>query len=455
LSNVKRSSIAALLSGVMVSSGAAAGNAAAATVQVDQIWHRAWYQGDSVVFRAGPAQANDVVLTKDGRTVVASDRVPIAAGAGCVSETATVVRCSLRHDYNWHFHLSLSDGDDQARGPHDIDGELNGGSGDDVLTGSPNDSNTFRGGPGDDRMVGGTASDSFFAEPGSDTMLGGGPTAYSDNDGVDYGGRRAGVHADLEGDRDDGLAGERDLIGADIESLYGGQGHDVLVGGPGRNALEGRDGRDTLIGGEGPDTLAGDPYVVAVRRSADRLVGGPGDDGLQGGSGADRIAAGPGRDWVDAGPGGDRVELRDGSADAAECGGGSDVARQDRRDFLMRGCERRRSRQPARATAILWGDAGDRVSLYMACPSGRRRTCDGRVTVEAHAPLSVTPRYFSLAPGSVGWVYVFIDGRSSDNPEPSLEDATLVLSSTDGAGRVAEQRIPLRDVPDEAPGLGL
>ena len=119
------------------------------------------------------------------------------------------------------------------------------------------------------------------------------------NDAVSYSGP-AGVTVSLDGQRNDGAAGEADNVGADVEAVYGGSG------------------ADTLLGSRRAETLDGGP-------GNDRLVGNRGVDGLYGGAGDDVIDAADGAiDIVDCGPGTDEVTA-DGNDDVENCEGGARV----------------------------------------------------------------------------------------------------------------------------------
>jgi Ca2+-binding RTX toxin-like protein len=151
-----------------------------------------------------------------------------------------------------------------------------GGSGADKLTGSSG-SNGLAGGKGDDTLNGGAGNDALDGGDGNDTLLGG---AGSDNlvggngnDTVSYADHTAGVTADLDGARDDGSAGEKDQIAANVENLTGGSGDDKLTGSSANNVLTGGAGNDELTAGNGNDKVAG----------------GPGNDTINGGSGTDTI----------------------------------------------------------------------------------------------------------------------------------------------------------------------
>ena len=148
------------------------------------------------------------------------------------------------------------------------------------------------GGAGRDRLGGNAADNLFDGGAGGDRFTGG--AGY---DLVSYASRSAPVTADADGaSADDGVPGEGDTIGADIEDLEGGAGNDVLTG----NAAE------------------------------NFLYGGPGADRMDGAGGADEL-------YGEAG--GDKLITRDGASDLADCGAGDDLVRPDELDELA-GCER-------------------------------------------------------------------------------------------------------------------
>nr|WP_289711831.1 type I secretion C-terminal target domain-containing protein [Aeromonas taiwanensis] len=86
------------------------------------------------------------------------------------------------------------------------------------------------------------------------------------------------------GDGNDILFGQ----GGD-DFLYGGAGNDILFGGSGNDTLYGESGSDVLSGGSGNDTLYGGTGndVLSGGLGNDILVGGLGDDILKGDAGAD------------------------------------------------------------------------------------------------------------------------------------------------------------------------
>jgi hypothetical protein len=250
--------------------------------------------------------------------------------------------------------LTLGDRDDRARMgfyPASYTAWLDGGSGDDVLISRARFRDIFVGGPGNDTMAG-VAFAEIFDEGsranGHDTMSTGyrrsNPWAW-----VDYGKRARPIHADLDGKRDDGEAGERDLIGHGLTSIRGGERADHLTGDGARNGLVGGGGADVLIGGAGGDGLvATDVRPPPVRvlgvdvpqsPTSDRLLGGPGEDLLEGSTGANELDGGPGADRILGLAGADRIRAQDGAVDRIECGADGDRAWNDVIDFRTE-CER-------------------------------------------------------------------------------------------------------------------
>lgn len=153
---------------------------------------------------------------------------------------------------------------------------LSGGEGNDKLYGYSGD-DQLEGNLGNDRLDGGAGKDGLRGDFGSDVMLGG-----SGVDDVSYYDRLVTVVADLDGKTgDDGSAGEKDTIGADVENLWGGWGADTLTGNAGPNLIDGGHGADTIRGGDGNDDLdAGE----GIRGGIDKVYGQAGDDLLKGGS---------------------------------------------------------------------------------------------------------------------------------------------------------------------------
>ena len=156
---------------------------------------------------------------------------------------------------------------------------VRGGDGNDTIrTASGND--LLDGGEGDDILNGG-----FDRGRSRDTLIGG-----LGMDLADYSQRNRPLKIDLDGNADDGEAGERDNVDPSIEGVFGGSQGDaitsnlsvpvVLLGNGGNDTLNSSAGDDRLIGGRGND-------ILNSRGGDDFLAGGAGSDTLFGGSGID------------------------------------------------------------------------------------------------------------------------------------------------------------------------
>jgi uncharacterized delta-60 repeat protein len=171
---------------------------------------------------------------------------------------------------------------------HPVPALIDGGEGDDLVAG----------GTGNDHLIGGAGDDQLYGFAGDDTLDGGTGTDHieggSGADTVDYSHRTAAVHVDLEGDADDGAAGEHDTVWTDIEHILGGSGNDTRAGNNQANYIRGGAGNDTIHCGGGNDALFGDA-------GSDQLYGDAGDDYLDTKDGI--------TDWVvDGGPGVDTAK---------------------------------------------------------------------------------------------------------------------------------------------------
>ncbi|MBL7260236.1 calcium-binding protein [Paractinoplanes lichenicola] len=301
-----------------------------------------------VQYQAGKGRSNGVVLTRSGTTVTIDDRTTITPGKGCKAVDATTVRCSASR-LSW-VRVYLYDGNDIVINKTDLPLSADGGTGADKITGGPwadilkggggsdaiwgmggndqidagydNDrvsggdgNDKINDGPGTDVVLGGNGKDEFLGGAGNDTYDGGpGGDAFipsqptgaqvkadadrfvggPDQDVVTYAAYRTGVRIDADGvTGDDGLTGERDTIGADIEVLVGSQGADWMGGTARDDTFNGVQGNDTIYGYGGNDTIDGD-------QGADKLYGGDGDDVLYGTDddfdADDRLEAGAGAD---------------------------------------------------------------------------------------------------------------------------------------------------------------
>jgi Ca2+-binding RTX toxin-like protein len=146
-------------------------------------------------------------------------------------------------------------------------------------------------------------------------------------DTIDYSGH-GNLRVTVDDLRDDGEAGENDLVFTDVERVFGGGGDDFISGGSGLSILYGGDGSDTLLGNGGFDALYGGG-------GNDRLDGGAGDDYLEGGAGNDVLNGGPGADQLFALAGNDTLLSDDGTKDTVRGGTGTDVADVDLIDDVV------------------------------------------------------------------------------------------------------------------------
>lgn len=183
-----------------------------------------------------------------------------------------------------------------------------GGDGDMMLGGSGNDQ--LYAGPGNDALEGGTGKDLLDAGDGNDDLLGGGGLldtrapdreadvirgGAGDKDTVRYHFHTGGVTVDADGQAgDDGLPGEGDSVGADVEWIYGSRFDDKLTGNASANTISGDKGNDIVRGGAGNDAVSGGVGVDEIYGDAgDDKVSGRDDDGsVDPPTAADRVDGG-------------------------------------------------------------------------------------------------------------------------------------------------------------------
>jgi Ca2+-binding RTX toxin-like protein len=309
------------------------------------------YGGYSILYvTAAPGERNEIVVTESGGALRVTDSSPVTVGGSCDAQPdgSAVCQGSQQRPLT-ELRVDAGDLDDSVRIEF---GRvyLSGGDGKDTLAVIGLATVVFAGGSGDDRMTGGVGLD-FFREGsganGSDVMMGGSPPdssgSFANTDKVSYADRVNPVHADLEGDADDGEAGEHDQIGADVESIRGGAGADLLAGTAGPNSLDAGLGADRVLAGAGPDYVSG-------RGGDDVLYGGLGNDRVFGGPGRDRMRPGKGLDAIFGGAGNDILWTLDGRGENIECGGGWDRILPDPFSDTRKQCERvLRPRRAARA----------------------------------------------------------------------------------------------------------
>jgi RTX calcium-binding nonapeptide repeat (4 copies) len=447
-----RAALVALGLALLLPSAALAGRARL-TVEVPD--PRAGDRVAVLLYSADPGERNGVKVSLRSGAFVLSDQAGVVAGPGCRPLGPRRVRCPWPRVADRRTRIRLGDRSDTAL-VEAVSSVLRGGPGDDRLQ-VRDTSAYFSGGPGRDHMTGGPSGDTFDeggSSNGADTMLGAGGT-----DHVSYAGRRRPVIADLDGLRDDGERGERDLISADVHSLAGGRGADRLTGGLGDDAIAGGRGRDTIAGWAGDDDLSAGTTADAIEYipGADRLTGGAGNDDLLGSTGPDLLDGGAGYDALYGSLGADRLRARDGTTDLIECERGRpDRAMLDAFDWFAAdgGCE-----LPARAGAAPGGSFlgyinsfGERrlqvdvrtgvATAMLGCPADGPRPCRGEIEL-LDGDRSLGGAAYRVPRGE-GYQAVDIPLPPADAARADTVEgfpATLVLRAPDAAGTMREQRI--------------
>jgi Ca2+-binding RTX toxin-like protein len=265
-------------------------------------------------------------------------------------------------------HVEGGLGDDVLVGgqePHILDSD----AGDDRLIGGPRDDIVI-GGAGNDVLSGGDGNDQLLAGPGADVIRGG-----PGEDSTAWPHATDGVRVTLDDRPGDGMPGEGDDVGSDVEILHGTTHDDTMVGNDGPQVLDGDKGDDRFDGAGGPD----------------QIFGGSGEHNiLIGGRGVDRIESGGARDTI---------RTRDGERDAVSCNTPSssrqryDIDTVDRVRFCSNGLRVRDGQRPAL-------DRRGRVAFTALCPA-RRGTCAGIVRLSRCrvAPVPIGHAGFRLAEG--------------------------------------------------------
>lgn len=327
-------------------------------------------------------------------------------------------------------------GNDALDGGPDGD-SLSGGDGNDALRGEAGNDTLGRpdqlGTPpiarerGDDTFDGGAGDDTLQAGVGStggdsdrDTFSGG-----DGSDSVIYQQRSVALGISLDGQRNDGAAGEQDDVLPSVENVTAGTGPDTLTGSAAGNRLDGGGGRDIVDGGDGADTLIGSS-------GDDDLRGAAGGDDVQGGTGEDFVDGGAGNDILNGGGASDTVQSRGGGSDTVGCGDRVDFSIADRQDKIAGDCDRI-DRNPRDLPAIgrraaLRPLAGD---IKLGLPEAQRF-----VPLEQHVNAPVG----SAVDATDGRVRLVTAtrrrGASSSRTRPRRQSAVLY----DGAFRVRQKR---------------
>lgn len=364
----------------------------------------------------------------------------IAGGAG----SDVVAYDSMRAGISASLDGTANDGPGGAQNILDVE-NLRGGSGDDTIIGNES-ANLLAGGAGSDRLLGGGGDDDLLggdestAPDGNDALLGGDGNDELDGDGgadglrgeggsdvVSYAWSPGPVTVTLDGAPNDGMTGEGDDVGGDVERVVGSFHDDTITGGAADDGLDGGNGADRLDGGGGSDKVRGGPGPDSVQGGAgsDDLRGGPGDDAIDGGSGQDFVIA------QDSGEGDDArdvVELRDGEQDAALCSAGITRVLADQFDAVSPNCAIvERSVPPAPVAGlsppsrVLLKIARRRVRvdrkgvarLRVSCPKGTA-ACAGVlrfVAVRRRKPLTLAAHAYAIPGGKARMLRVKLNKR--------------------------------------------
>jgi Ca2+-binding RTX toxin-like protein len=233
------------------------------------------------------------------------------------------------------------------------------------------------GGEGPDVIVGGAAGEELSGRGGNDTVLG--------------------------GPGDDIVAGDR---GADV--LGGGDGRDrvayssVFVAAPARVTIDGS--ADDGVPGEG-DRIGRDIEVVeGTTTGGDVLVAGGHGVELRGLGGNDRLAGGPAGDVLDAGEGDDLLSALDGVRDVLRCGPGLDAVVADDVDVLS-GCEPHLREVPGFPRARV-ARVHPVLELVWSCPRAfraplppRRASCRGSALLRLRSGVVLARARFEVPSG--------------------------------------------------------
>ena len=165
----------------------------------------------------------------------------------------------------------------------DDDDVIFGGAGNDTIDAGWDD-DEVRGGAGDDTIIGNEGNDTIYGNAGDDVIYGGlGPYAPDVINIPDDGSGPFGPDLVPENNGDTIFGGDgNDIIFGqdDDDTLFGGAGNDILDGGVDDDVISGGDGEDQIIGGQGADAMSGG-------QGSDLFLGATAGDVVIGGEDAD------------------------------------------------------------------------------------------------------------------------------------------------------------------------
>lgn len=210
----------------------------------------------------------------------------------------------------------------------------------------------------------------------------------------------------------------------DLEA-FGGDGNDTIFGGQGDQLLSGDDGNDILFAGLGTDTLLGGAGRDVIRGGTGTQIlnGGSGDDTISGGAGEQTLTGDDGRDVLHAGTGQQTVS---GGADDDTIRGGAGAQ-------LLMGGDGRDAIQAGRGNQTLIGGAGGDVFTL-------RSSTGGKIAIEDFTPgqdrIEVAHRMSGLVLNTLGDIAAHASGDAHGDAVLNLGGGTTVTLLHISAGRV-------------------
>ncbi|WP_068148818.1 calcium-binding protein [Kordiimonas lipolytica] len=217
----------------------------------------------------------------------------------------------------------------------------------------------------DDRLTGTTGADVILADSGNDTVSGGaGADSILGGDGADVLRGNAGGDTINGGDGNDVIWAGAGDNGHD--RFWGGNGADTIGGGAGSDLIVGEAGPDVLFGGTGYDTLVGgewDGSAGFADTSSNSIWAGEGNDVVYGASAADQLGGGDGDDYIAGAGGNDIIYAGRTGDDTLDGGAGDDIIFGGRDDDVVRGGDGDDELYGGRLHDVVEGGAGN-DSIY-------------------------------------------------------------------------------------------
>jgi Ca2+-binding RTX toxin-like protein len=346
-----------------------------------------WNNGDGNDTNDGDAGADQVLITNGaaddqmkvsplagGRTLFERANNPFTVDIG-TSENLTITSFSGNDKLETAAGVTLPMNIDAGPG----DDHITTGDGADVVQGGDG-VDTLNGGAGGDRILGNPGNDVINGNAGDDTLV------WNNGDGTD----------DMNGE--DGLDRIENNLGAaddisQVKVLNGKVRYDRVNAPFGLNIATSEVLELNTFGGN--DTLDVSPGVGAfltidadAGAGDDRFNGNDEADTFSGGLGNDTLAPGAGSDAVDGQDGNDTLLIRDGAADLARGGAGTDSATVDHIDAVAADVENvDRAKSGARALSIgktakvTLKNGKYRTKLTLTCDASAVEGCKGTLSL--------------------------------------------------------------------------